>query len=447
MELPNALSPRSGAFRAAIVAFVDARREAKLKRDEKAGTAASRYDPDVWLADAARRAPQLQAATHVAKATHPDARGSNLHVAPDKLPQHAEIGSHSLGHAFAEDVVGAGALGVFKFLQLEVEGRRLLDWMLLGDEDLQHALHPDPAVARAWMAAFCALVREAGPPRSHGLAKQVYWLVGDDPSNDDDFHLLQPMFSSSLAQALHASVQEIFGDDAKAARQAKRDRAPHEGTFFEYRALAMRKLGGSKPQNISQLNSERGGNNLLLASLPPLWRELAGLSMFGQRSAIECLPRLAEVRTLLGRLVTCLRDAAGKTMETRIERERIERALGWQLPVFFEMVQARHEAGWTRSPLCELPLCEQLWLDPERTELPPREDSLEEDLAFNEAFASGHWADEVAERFSRWLNGSLRDHGITAVGDVEFRHWARQALVDVAWPMSMQRRASGKATA
>src|SRR5690606_31444829 len=35
---------------------------------------------------------------------------------------------------------------------------------------------------------------------------------------------------------------------------------------------AVQKMGGTKPQNISQLNSERGGNNYLLGSLPPKWR-------------------------------------------------------------------------------------------------------------------------------------------------------------------------------
>ncbi|WP_234420839.1 type I-F CRISPR-associated protein Csy1, partial [Xanthomonas fragariae] len=61
--------------------------------------------------------------------THPDARGSSLHVPPDSLPQHAEIGSHLLGAHYAQDVVGnAAALDVFKFLKIEVEGQGLLAW-------------------------------------------------------------------------------------------------------------------------------------------------------------------------------------------------------------------------------------------------------------------------------------------------------------------------------
>ncbi|ERO62439.1 hypothetical protein P308_04240 [Pseudomonas piscis] len=85
------------------------------------------------------------------KATHPDARGSSLHVAPQTLPRHREVGSHMLGSDYAQDIVGnAAALDVYKFLKLEVEQRRLLDWLLEDDADLLAALSPDPALAQSW---------------------------------------------------------------------------------------------------------------------------------------------------------------------------------------------------------------------------------------------------------------------------------------------------------
>lgn len=443
----SGLSERASAFRSAIVAFIEAQREEKLKGKGGDSASASRFEPDVWLANAARRMAEIQAATHVPKATHPYSQGSSLLVPPDTLPMRAEIGSHVLGDAFAVDIVGnAAALGVPKFLKVEVEGRRLLDWMQAGDADLQRALHADATTARSWMAAFCGLVREDAQPSSHVLAKQVYWLVGDDPADDAGYHLLQPMFSSSLAHAVHAVVQDArFGDDAKAAREARRNKQPHDAGFAEYKGLAVRKLGGSKPQNISQLNSERGGINYLFASLPPQWRALEGFQMLGRSSAIECLAWLEEVRALKRQLIELLRSDPDPTMETRIAREAIERALGEQLPVFAASVQARHEPGWTRSPECELPLCEQLWLDAERAELKPRDEFLADDLAFNAAYESGTWADQVAERCGHWVNGWLREAGITAVGDAELRHWARQALVEVAWPTPLQRRVSGEA--
>jgi CRISPR-associated protein Csy1 len=78
----NELTDRGKAFRAAIADFIDTRREAKLKgKDEDDADTASKYDYATWLTDAARRVSQIQAVTHVLKATHPDARGSSLHIA------------------------------------------------------------------------------------------------------------------------------------------------------------------------------------------------------------------------------------------------------------------------------------------------------------------------------------------------------------------------------
>ncbi|WP_348673079.1 type I-F CRISPR-associated protein Csy1, partial [uncultured Abyssibacter sp.] len=190
-----------------------------MKGDDAADKAA-KYEYATWLADAARRVGQIQAVTHVLKATHPDARGSSLHAAPQSLPPHSEIGSHTLGADFSEDIVGnAAALDVFKFLKVEVDGRRLLDWVLAKDADLQRALSPDAETASEWMHAFGGLVRFAVQPTSHVMAKQVYWCVGDDPADDDHYQLLQPLFSSSLMHAVHADVSDArFGEQNKVAR-------------------------------------------------------------------------------------------------------------------------------------------------------------------------------------------------------------------------------------
>lgn len=448
------LTDRGKTFRAAIAGFIDTRREAKLKGKEDDAEAASKYDYADWLADAARRVGQIKAVTHVLKATHPDARGSSLHVQPSALPQHAAIGSHLLGTDYAEDVVGnAAALDVFKLLKLEVDGKRLLDWMQAGDADLQAALSEDAAEAHGWMQAFAALVRTDTLPATHPMAKQLYWLAGDTPHEDSHYHLLQPMFSSTLAHAVHAEIQDArFGEANKAARQARRDNKPADTTYRDYRNLVARKLGGTKPQNISQLNSERGGVNYLLASLPPpAWkpREMGNLphleSVFeGKHGALK---RFGDIRELLNALADFLKHNPDPVMETRQRREQIEQALGQELATFGAAIRGSQPAGWSRDETCRLPLCERLWLDPDRSELEPRNDPEHphwhaDDLAFVDAYERGDWADEIAGRFGRWLNDELRKRSdkLVMLGEAEMRHFARQAILDVAWPLPLQRR-------
>ncbi|WP_045728733.1 type I-F CRISPR-associated protein Csy1 [Xanthomonas sp. GPE 39] len=440
---------RSERFRSAIAAFIDARREAKLKSNEGDSDTDAKYDYATWLSDAARRVGQIQAVTHVLKATHPDARGSSLHIAPARLQTHAEVGTHTLGADYAEDVVGnAAALDVFKLLKLEVDGRRLLDWMQEDDADLRAALHENAKVASDWIGAFCNLVRHDAQPSSHQAAKQVYWLVGDEPKDDTHYHLLQPLFSSSLAHAVHADIQDArFGETNKQARQAYREKDPFDGTYRDYRNLVARKLGGTKPQNISQLNSERGGINYLLASLPPHWtQEERPRSLLKLDSALDRFYRFEGVRHLLKTLSDFLLSNPPQNQDTRERREAIEQALGLHLSYFASTIHARFEPGWTRDPDCQLPTCEQLWLDPERTALADREDAehpewTQQDRAFKAAYDFGDWPDEVAGSFATWVNDRLRAAGIVGLGDDQYRHWAKQAIVDAAWPVPMRRRA------
>lgn len=445
-------SARVGQFRAAITGFIEARREAKLKGNEDDAAAASKYEYGTWLADAARRVGQIQAVTHVLKATHPDARGSNLHVTPSALPQHTEIGSHLLGEDFAEDVVGnAAALDVFKFLKIEADGKRLMDWMQAGDADLKAALSSDADVAAEWMSAFASLVRVEADASTHPMAKQVYWLTGEDPQDNAQFHLLQPMFSSSLAHAVHADIQEArFGEDNKVARQAFRDKKPHDAPYRDYRNLVARKLGGTKPQNISQLNSERGGVNYLLSSLPPPTWTPSGTHLLKQQTVFVSLIWFGGMRELVKKLTEFLDTDPDQNKPTRDRVDALVQAIGQELAMFGATARGRYLPGWTRDPDCKLPRCEQLWLDPERTELPVRRDAdhpewTEDDLAFNEQYAFGNWPDQVAERFGNWLNSRLRDAGLVTVNLPERNHWAKQAIIDVAWPIPLQRRAQGGA--
>ncbi|MCB5362675.1 type I-F CRISPR-associated protein Csy1 [Pusillimonas sp. CC-YST705] len=444
MSKPHKETPRSEHFRASITAFIEARRDAKLKGKEDDTSITGKYDYTAWLSDAARRVSQIQAVTHVLKATHPDARGSSLHVPPTMLPLHAEVGSHSLGEKFSEDVVGnAAALDVFKFLKLEVEGRMLLHWMQQADPDLLTALNPDPDIAHEWLTAFCGLVRVETKLASHSRAKQIYWLVGDKPEDNDHYHLLQPLFSSSLAHAVHDEIQDArFGEQNKLARQARRNGDAHDTAYRDYRNLIVRKLGGTKPQNISQLNSERGGMNYLLASLPPpRWQSRQSINLHNRESALDALKGIKQVRAIIRQLANFLLSDPPPTMETRLKREGMEQALGAQLPVFAESVQMQMGSGWTREG-CELDLNEQLWLDPGRTQLKPRTEpeGNQSDVAFNAEYARGVWPDQIAARFANWLNAQLYASGLTTVGESEAKHWARQAIVEAAWPVPIQRR-------
>ncbi len=412
---------RSAAIQTVIAEFLGQRLEVKLadvEKDKKLNDEEKiakreelrrQFVPASWLEDAARRVGQIQAVTHSLKPIHPDAKGSSLFREPRSLPTIAELGSHALGATFDADVVGnAAALDVYKFLKLEHQGRSLLSLAIEADVDLGAALHSDSAVANSWMAAFAGLAEPRGKVSSHTLAKQVYWPVGSDPHNDASYHLLAPLYPTSLVHRFYLTLQgDRFGEEAKAAREARKAGEWSERPVHEYPQLAIQKLGGTKPQNISQLNSERRGDNCLLASLPPVWQSSTVKPLFGVASMFDVFRWRSDVRAQTGHFRRYLESDPARNKETRARRDELVEALLDELMQFTAEVQTL-PPGWSSDAQCHLPPHQIAWLDPEGSDT-----------------ANADPIDRMASDFANWLNGQLRDP--LPMGDAEYLHWRKQA--------------------
>ena len=418
-------------YRAAISAFLQERLQAKLDKlkpdDPQRDEVIASFAHDVWLASAAKRVEQIQAVTHSLKPIHPDARGTNLYVEPRTLPPLAELGSHALGERFVGDVVGnAAALDVYKLLKLEVNGRSLLTALLAHDADALAALHTDPAQAQALRDAFVSLTQpRAEGPSSHTLAKQLYWLTGTDACDDSHYTLLAPLYATSLAHAVHAQVQEDrFGEANKAARQARRERKMHDGVFHDYPGLTVQNMGGTKPQNISQLNSERRGMNYLLSSLPPQWQASAVRLPVHAASVFDRLfIARPEVRRTVRALRVFLESDPDANRAARERREELLDALVDELVSLAAELQQILPPGWSRDDerFKELVYEETLWLDPLRAEIP-------EEAQFAHDWQYMDWPAAIGKAFGLWLNAQLR--GKLPVGDTEAREWKKVLLTD-----------------
>ncbi len=418
-------------YRAAISAFLQERLQAKLAKlkpdDPQRDEVIASFAHGVWLASAAKRVEQIQAVTHSLKPIHPDARGTNLYVEPRALPPLAELGSHALGERFVGDVVGnAAALDVYKLLKLEVNGRSLLAALLAQDADALAALHADPAQAQSLRDAFVSLTQpRAEGPSSHTLAKQLYWLTGTDACDDAHYALLAPLYATSLAHAVYAQVQEDrFGEANKAARQARRERKAHDGVFHDYPGLAVQNMGGTKPQNISQLNSERRGMNYLLSSLPPQWK--LNEQRFPTHSD-TVFKRYFDSRPLVRQTVQTLRryleSDPDPVKDTRDHRKELVDVLVDEMVAMAAELQHALPPGWTLNDprFSKLNEDEQTWLDALRAELPEEEDFANRWLAME-------WPDAIGTRFGNWLNARLE--GKLSFSDIEFRAWKKELLTD-----------------
>lgn len=415
---------RNESLVAFITDYISGRRQAKLDAFEKeaAKRLASdenlavevaqerrelelRYTPQNWLTDAAARAGQISLVTHAAKFTHGDSKSGSIYS--EVAVTEGYLGSAALNDLSADAVGNAASLDVAKLLQSEVEGDSLLASLKRKDYRALKAFAENDQQLTQWIDGFSQALNPPAPA-SHKLAKQIYFPV------EGGYHLLSPLFASSLAHAMHQKMAALrFGDEAKAARQARKNGTWHEKTLVQFRNVAEIHFGGTKPQNVSALNSARRGAMWLLSTQPPVWRRSAkppiGInSVFrtgGEFNAMANHP--------LQLLVSLLSSTATyNNVHIRDARDRYIDEIVDTLFFFASKYQTPEWQGWTlQCP--ELPLHQQLWLDPWRTK---------NDDAFRLQREQDDWQELIAEDFARWLNYRL-GKTLKDLGQPEQREW------------------------
>lgn len=369
-----------------------------------------RYETRAWLTDAAKRAEQISLVTHAAKYTHGDSKSSSIFS--NMGVNDGYLSTSTLIKPAVDAVGNAAALDIAKLLQTEIDDDSLLSCLQRGDYLVLKELSENDEQLALWIQGFsCALTTTQ--PMSHKLAKQVYVPVGDS------YHLLNPLFSSSLAQALHQRIIALrFSEDSKAVWTARRDKKWHADPLVIFPQTAVMNFGGTKPQNISALNSSRGGRVWLLSSASPQWETqdkppVALKTLFGQG------PYERATRMLRRRLIQLL-VSAGESNNYAIRQQR-DRYIDELIDPLFNIaadIQRREWAGWTADEKCQLKPHQQLWLDPRRAK---------NDEAFFNEREKGDWQDAVANDFALWLNSHLRRAELK-VGETERREWQTQPL-------------------
>lgn len=376
-------------------------------------------------------------ATHIAKGIHPDLKiknHTNLQVRFDELSSLNEVGSHVLDFQLSiADITGDGAYNaaayeLYLLLDCSVDGVSLAELLQSGDLDAINSLSTEAADPAKFAEEVLSLLEsKCAKPAVHTLSKQVYWLTESNPSTDSDYHLLAPLYPASLVHQAHLQIHPTrYGEKNTTARKAKRDGKTHEGVYQEYRDWAVQKMGGTKPQNISHLNSERRGENYLLASLPPAsWKANQRYLPFHASSVFDrAFGARPVIRGTVKAFLAFLLTNPASNEPTRVQVRDYQETLKDELIIYAGELQSQ-PAGWSLDErYTDLALPEKLWLDPERVALP-------EETAFAEKWQRMDWPEQVGKRFANWLNAQLQ--GKLSVGDAEAREWRRVLLADESW--------------
>ncbi|MGE0634558.1 MAG: type I-F CRISPR-associated protein Csy1 [Pseudobdellovibrionaceae bacterium] len=390
-----------------------------------------KYDPNRWLGDASRRAKQLKIATHSAKFTHSASQGSSINIFDSDVQLAADtadgvVCSRCIRVDPSEiDIVGnAAAFDVANLLRLSDGTVSLLDQLAQGDYSALAPFANNDEQVREWAEGFLKVLRRE-EPSSDSLAKQLYV-----PVEEGVYHLLSPLQSSIISHRIYKKIAETYSEEAKDARKAKREEKPSNYPVIKYPGIARIKFGGTKPQNISLLNSERGGIGHFLNSSPPSWQSRTRLPL-----GVKSLFSSFIIEPYLQKMVFDLRDfletySDSKNNDERIQRghntkntrtiraEFVSRIIDEVLDHALTIQNVTDRSNWSTAPHCKINEAEKLWLDKGRAL---------HDEDFNLERSKGEWRIEVASNFARWLNNLLKFKG-AEFGDAEFSEWKKEML-------------------
>ena len=403
----------------AAIAAQDEVAQVNIELNQKRAELERQYQVAEWLTSAASRAGQINLVTHALKFTHSDARGSSIFSAGSAVPANY-LSTPTLNKPALDAVGNAAALDVAKLLQTEVEGDSLIASLQRGEVSALQPFTDDSQLLESWVNGFKQVLVDK-QPASHKLAKQLYFPVGES-----QYHLLSPLFSSSLAHALNQRITFTrFSDESKAARTAMNARQRHTTPLVSYPGTAIMSMGGTKPQNISYLNSVRGGKVWLLSCASPGWNSLikpplkdSSIFHFSNEIGRQTRPVIARLKRFLNRVQPLASTVEIHQQRLAMTDEIIDIVFNYVLEVQNLAERQPELQGWSMQPECRLKRSQQLWLDPYRS-------LADDDFRFERE--GGDWKKAVAQDFGHWLIRQLHSDQLR-MGKAERREFSSASL-------------------
>lgn len=368
-----------------------------------------KFYPANWLSDAAKRASQISFVTHAIKFTHADAKGTSIYAEKSLSSDSQEqcyLSTASLKKPTLDVVGNAAALNVAGLLRLESNGEMLIDQLASGNVSALEPFAENAEQLSQWLSGFQSVLSDR-EPATHTYAKQVYF-----PVSDDEYHLLGPLFATSLTQAVHERIiHHRSSETAKAAHKARREERYTSDLVVNFPNTAVQAFGGTKPQNVSQLNTSRHGQMFLLSCQPPTWRQQLKLPVNSETAFWDQYDRRANKQVkALREYLLAVADRKRNDKIRAGRAGRVDELINLLLVCADEIQRMKTYAGWSVNS--KLPIAEQIWLDPSRN-----------DPAFQAIKDQGEWKQRICQSFASWLNRRLTHKKLT-FGDVEYLEWA-----------------------
>ena len=399
----------------AIQNFLNERKENWLKKKINSNTsdedkavfeqqALDTFSLATWLPDAARRAQQLSIVSHPGKFSHPSAKISSI-IANSQRSADGFLRTGNVDAAL--DVLGnAAALDVYKFLSLTLSNNQtVLVHLEQKTPEIEKQLTiPSVPFSEIEQGMLGIKQDDDSATKTSGKVKQIYF-----PVDENNYHLLSIVTPSNLMFKLKECINTMrFSEDAKAIREAKKNKRHDENDLSEVYGLSVVGFGGTKPQNISVLNNQNGGVAYLLPSMPPV---LNRRTIQPPKTNFFTNTLWAKAYQKDFKKLHALFTSDANNMHIRNQRDRLTRNIIYQVSDRLWMIRYL-EAGWSESDTYQqLPKYQKIWLD--RFYADTREDNID-------------WLDAVKDELSLWFLHAYKkvmDNKALSLGDEQLPYF------------------------
>lgn len=359
-----------------------------------------KYQKQNWLADAKIMAQNVQVGTHISKGIHPSSRGDNVNFTDEV--SHDFVNTKTIVSAFvdANSPRGAIDLPLVSFFEWEVvadSGIKMRELILQNSDAVQKSFDDDLDISKSYQQAFLdCLNNQLKNPKSHELNKQTLY-----PLADDEYRILIPLHPSVLAYEVFLKINQMrFSEENKTARENRTKKTVEQKPYLTFHDLASVQLGGTKPQNVSQLVNKQSGKNYLLPSLPPIFRSSGSISIPKNTKSIFDLKALDyHARFQLQSLFEIIKNTTNNVKIRDARKATLDEIIYKVFEIAIGIKNTR-PAGWSKD-YPNLKVAQKYWLDPNRGELQDEEE-------FKQSRELGDWREEIEIAFAEWLQRLLK---------------------------------------
>jgi len=353
-----------------------------------------------------KKSHKISKATHVLKFTHTSSSaGSILYKGKSEDSYLSTSSLKSLTLDFAHN---DGALvSISRFLALELSAKSIFDLVLENDFCFLTFFRENKREMDNWQSVFSNLVQEKGIITTD-KAKQLYFPLDSSKKysslKDIPYHLIIPLFPSSLAQELNQFINYLkYSDEQKNIKKCQK---PANEKSSKYHAtqlivvpnIGIQNYGGEYPRNVSMLNANRQGKSYLFSTQPPSWESqlkppIHKKSLFDNFTSYQISEDVRYLRDFLLRFKHL--DLSYKDPKRYAHLVRWVESIIDEVFYYANSIQ-KLPASWSADTNIKLGIEYQYFLDPYRN-----------DDEFQARRTATDWQSIVCDDFAGWLNHKL----------------------------------------